>query len=210
MTDQAELEFTEYTKIFIDFIKELFIRDSERITEILIYKSNIIVSKSDWKEGDPIFNLLEKWQCNNIPPMLTLKGTKFMKLHESPFNLIYRSIKSEGALLGIILKLEAEQIQIFSIISQMEKWQISLTAMKDTFHSIIELGQKMSGINTIDSNNIEIGNNYAKDKQAINKFIESMDTLEFICDYIDRGDSIKFNIRYEKREKIRYPDYMYK
>jgi len=210
MNDNAEIEFTECTYTLLEFIIDLFINSSERISEILLLKSKNIIHKSDWKDGDEIFNLQEKWQTNSVPPMLSLQGIKYMKLHDSPYNLVFRSLKGGTALIGVKFTIKTVEILLFSIINQLENWQLSLTAMKDILQSIIQLGQNMTKITVTDSYNIEIGNNYVKDKKSIKKLIESLDILEFICDYTDRGDSLKLNFKYEKREKIRYPDSMYK
>ena len=82
--------------------------------------------------------------------------------------------------------------------------------MKDIIISIIKLGQKMSDIVVKDSNNLQIGIRFPENKQIIKLFIESLNILQFICDYTDRGDSINLNFKYERKEKKIYPDYTYK
>lgn len=202
-------ELGEHATTFLKFIKDLFIEFSDSITDVFLSKGNAVVLKSDWEGGDEISNFPAKWRNSEIPPSFTLQGKKFIKLHESPFNIVYRSIKSQSALIGIKFNFESAKLHAFAIIKQADFWQEFITALKDAFLSIIDLGQKMPAINIMDSNNIEIAVNFVENKQSIKKFIDSMGVLEFKCNYTDRGDFIKINFNYEKRKKVVYPDSVY-
>ena len=93
MSINPNLEFTENTNIFLKFIMDLFIGASDDISEILVFKSGNIVFKSEWNDSTVIYNLVNKWNASDVPSIFTLNNVKFIKLHISPFNLIYRSIK---------------------------------------------------------------------------------------------------------------------
>ncbi|MHA1729562.1 MAG: hypothetical protein ACTSWY_12670 [Promethearchaeota archaeon] len=210
MSINPNFEINEYMSIFLKFIMDLFIDSSDDISEILVFKSENIVYKSEWKDSNMIYNLADKWKASDVPSIFTLNNAKFIKLHISPYNLIYRSIKGQNALIGTKFQMNTEVISIYAIVKKTEIMQLGLTAMKDTIISIIELGQKMSDIVVKDSNNLQIGIRFPENKQIIYSLIESLKILQFVCEYTDKGDSIKLNFKYKRKEKKMYPDYMYK
>ena len=210
MSTIENLEFNQNTNTFLKFIFDLLLNYSELIFDIIICKSDKIVLKSMRENVERLYELVEKWQNSEIPTTFTIQDKKFIKLHVSPFNLIFRSIQGKSALIGLKFQFEAEEIQLFAIIKQSSKIQLLATAMKDLITSILEMGQKMSDIIVADAQNLEINANFPENKQAITSFIRSLNSLEFVCNYTDKGDSIKFNFKYEKKEEKIYPDYMYK
>ena len=203
-------EFNQNTNVFLKFIIDLLLNPSDLIYDFIMCKSGRIVIKSMGKDVEMLYNLVEKWQNSKIPTTFTIQDKKFIKLHVSPFNLIFRSIQGKSALIGLKFQLEGKEMQIFAIIKKSSKIQFLATAMKDVVTSIIEIGQKMSDIIVVDGQNLEIKINFAKNKHVITSFIKSLNDLEFTSNYTDRGDSIKFNFKYEKKEEKVYPDYMYK
>jgi hypothetical protein len=203
-------EFNEYTNTFLKFIMDLFIDSSDDILEIIVLKSGKELYKSDWNDSTKVYNLADKWKSSEVPSMFTLNKAKFIKLHVSPFNFIYRSIKGQKALIGTKFQMNSEMMSLFAIVKQTNTMQLGLTAMKDIIISIIELGRKMSNIVFEDPSNLQIGVRLPENKKIINSLIESLKILQFICTYIDRGESIKLNFKYVKKEKKIYPDYMYK
>ncbi|MCP4762884.1 MAG: hypothetical protein GY870_13985, partial [archaeon] len=128
----------------------------------------------------------------------------------SPFNLIYRSIKGQKALIGVKFQERTKWVEFYAIIIRTSMMQSILTALKDIILLIIELGQKMSRIIIENSQKLEMKINFAENRQVINSFIESLKNIQIVCNYTDRGDSIIFNFKYEKKEEKIYPKYMYK
>lgn len=205
-------EFDEYTNTFLKFIMDLFIDSSDDISEIIVLKSGKELYKSDWNDSTVVYNLVDKWKLSDVdvPSMFTFNDAKFIKLHVSPFNLIYRSIKEQKALIGTKFQMNSEMISLYAMVKQTETMQLGLTAMKDTINSIIEQGRKMSNIVFEDPSNLQIGVRLPENKKIINSLIKSLKILQFICTYIDRGESIKLNFKFVKKEKKIYPDYLYK
>jgi len=210
MSTIEDFEFNQNTNTFFKFTMDLLLNFSDLIFDIIICKSNKIIAKSMGIHVETLYELGEKWQNSEIPTTFTIQDKKFIKLHLSPFNLIFRSIQGKSALIGLKFQFESEDIIILAIIKQSSKIQMLATALKDIVVSILELGQKMSDIIVVDTHNLEIKINFAKNKQIITTFIKSLDPLEFVCNYTDKGDSIKLNFKYEKKDEKIYPDYMYK
>ena len=210
MSTIENFEFNQNTNKFLKFIIDLLLNPSDLIFDIIICKSERIIIKSMGEDVEMLYDLVEKWQNSDIPTTLTIQDKKFIKLHVSPFNLIFRSIQGKSALIGLKFQFEAKEMYLFAIIKQSSKIQLLAIAMKDVVTSILEMGQKMSDIIVVDAQNLEIKINFADNKQVITSFIKSLNNLDFICNYTDRGDSIKFNFKYEKKEEKIYPDYMYK
>lgn len=210
MSTIEDFEFNKNTNTFFKFTMDLLLNFSDLIFDIIICKSNKIIAKSMGIHVETLYELVEKWQNSEIPATFTIQDKKFIKLHLSPFNLIFRSIQGKSALIGLKFQFESEEMLILAMIKQSSKIQLLATALKDVVVSILELGQKMSDIIVADTHNLEIKINYAKNKQIITTFIKSLDPLEFVCNYTDKGDSIKLNFKYEKKEEKIYPDYMYK
>ena len=100
MSINQNFEFNENTNIFLKFIMDLFIDASDDISELLVYKSEKVAYKSEWSDSTTIYNLADKWKISDVPSTFTLNNAKFIKLHISPINLIYRSIKGQSALIG--------------------------------------------------------------------------------------------------------------
>ena len=144
--------FAEHTNTFLKFIMDLFINTSEDISDILVTFSNQVVFKSDWKDAEVIFELGDKWQKSDFPSSVTIKGMKFIKLHDSPYNFVYRAIKESKALIGAQLTILSENIQVISLMAYSPNMPLISTALKDLTKSIIELGQKLDGIVSIRSN----------------------------------------------------------
>jgi len=202
--------FTEHSNTFLKFIMDLFVNTSDDIYDVLVNVSNHIVFKSDWKDVEVLSDLGDKWQKSEIPPSLTIQNMKFIKLHESPYNFVYRAIKGVKALIGTQFTVQSENIRLVSLIAQSPNIPLISTALKDLIKSIIELGQKMTSIVVLDPTSTQLNLKYPENKQIINIFIDSLKHMQFICDYKDKGDSIIFNLKYKKVESKTYSDEIYK
>ncbi|QEE15157.1 hypothetical protein DSAG12_00981 [Promethearchaeum syntrophicum] len=210
MSTIDNFEFNQNTNIFLKFIIDLLLYPSDFIFDIIICKSDKIIIKSIGKDVDILYDLVEKWQNYDFPATFTIQDKKFIKLHVSPFNLIFRSIQGKSALIGLKFQYDANEMQLFAIIKHSSKIQLIATAMKDMITSILNIGQKMSDIIVVDAQNLEIRLNFAENKQDVSSFIKSLKNLDFLCNYTDRGDSMRFNFKYEKKKEKIYPAYMYK
>ncbi len=210
MPENDNSEFNEYTTILLNFLMDFLIDSTEDFSDILIIKSKKVIYKSKWQDAEEITHLIVKWQNSEISPTFILQNNKFIKLHVSPFNLIYRSIKGQKALIGVKFQVKTKWVEFYAIIIRTSMMQSILTSLKDIILLIIELGQNMSGIVVEDTHNLQMKINLVKNKMVINSFIESLKNIQIVCNYTDRGDSIKLNFKYEKKEQKIYPDYMYK
>jgi hypothetical protein len=194
---------------FMKFIMTLFLT-TEDFSDVLVCKSKELVYKSEWKDIDAIFDLLNKWVSNEIPSTLSIHGMKFIKLHDSPFNLIFRSIQGSKALIGVKYPLKGEEVQVIAIVAQSSSMQLQSTALKDITHNIIELSQKSSGVTIIDDYKVQVNINLPENKKNVNLFISALKHMHFLCEYKDKGDALVFSFQYKKEEKKTYPDEVYK
>ncbi len=209
MSNTEKLELRDSTVTFVNFIMNLFLT-SESIFDVFVSKSKEIIYSSAWKDEYVITDLVNKWLNNEIPSTLSIQGMKFIKLHDSPFNLIYRSIQNQKALIGAKFPISGEEIQAFALVTQTSTMQLQSTALKDITNSIIGLGQKATSITIVDPNSIHVNISLLENKQTITIFIESLKHMHFLCEYKDKGDEVVFNLQYKKEEKKVYSDEVYK
>ena len=206
MSDVEKSEFTEHTSTFMRFFGDLFISASEDISGVFISNSNDVLYSSDWKEMNLIIELTNKWLNNALSSTVTIESLKFIKLHDSPFNLIYRSIQGQKALIGSRYK----GIIALILIAQSHEMQLQSTALKDIISAIIQMGQKATGITISVPNTLQMHISLPENDQIIKLFIQSLKHMHFLCDYKDKGDSIIFQFHYKKVVKKEYTDDVYK
>ncbi len=189
---------------------DLFINTSEDISEMLVTISNQVVFKSDWKDAEVISDLGDKWRQSEIPSSLNVQQMRFIKLHSSPYNFVYRAIKEGMALIGAQLTILSENVQIISLMAQSPNMPLISTALKDLIKYIIELGQKSEGIVILDTTSVQMNLSFPENEKIINFFIDSIAHMQYVCDYMDKGDKIVFNFKYKKLESKTYSDEVYK
>lgn len=202
--------FTEYTNTFLIFIRDLFINSSEDISEFLVNKSNTIICKSEWNNAECLSELGEKWQKFEFPPSLSIQGMNFLLLHASSFHLIYRAIKEGKALIGAQFPIQSESIQIFVLVAQISNMQLISTALKDITNSTIEMGQKMSGIDVVGSDEVILHISLPEIIQILQIFIEATKNMHFVCKYTDKGNKILLQFTYKRSEQEIYSDEVYR
>ncbi|MHA1109474.1 MAG: hypothetical protein ACTSRE_00110 [Promethearchaeota archaeon] len=210
MSSNETAEFTTSTNAFMKFIENLFVTSSEDISDVLISKSTEIIYTSEWKGENVISELLGNWQKYKLTSTLSIQGMKFIKLHDSPFNLIYRSIQRQKALIGAKFPIQGEEMQAFALITQTSMMQLQSQALKDIIETIIKLGQKATDVVIVDPTTIRVSVNFPDNKQSISIFLQSLKSMHFSCDYKDKGDAIEFTFKYKKEEKKVYSDEVYK
>ena len=210
MSSYETVEFTNSTNLFVKFIGDLFVTSAEEISDVLISKSKEILYTSEWKSEYVMSELMGNWQKKTLTSTLSIQGMKFIKLHDSPFNLIYRSIQGQRALIGAKFPIEGEVMQAFALVTQTSMMQLQSQALKDIIETIIKLGQKATDVVIVDPTTIHVSVNFPDNKQIIKIFLQSVKSMHFSCDYKDKGNAIEFNFKYKKEEKKVYSDDMYK
>ena len=210
MSSNETVEFTTSTNLFVKFIGDLFVTSTEDISDVLISKSKVIIYTSEWKGENVMSGLLNNWQKNTLTSTLSIQGMKFIKLHDSPFNLIYRSIQGQKALIGAKFPIQGEEMQAFALVRLTSMMQLQSQALKDIIETIIKLGQKSTGVTVLDPTTIRVSVNFPDNKQNISIFLQSLKSIHFSCDYKDKGDAVEFNFKFKKEEKKVYSDEVYK
>ena len=100
MSTIENFEFNQNTNTFLKFIIDLLLNPSDLIFDIIICKSEKIIIKSMGEDVEMLYDLVEKWQNSEIPTTFTIQDKKFIKLHVSPFNLIFRPFPERLGLKG--------------------------------------------------------------------------------------------------------------
>ena len=188
---------------------ELFLK-TEECSDILVSTSKDIIYTSEWENEEKIPAWLDKLQTSEFPSTLTVKGMKSIKLHASPFNLIYRSIQGEKVLIGAIVPIDGLEFYIIALVAQSSSMQLQTTALKDIIESIIKISQQSTEIVVIDSNTIQVNVSFRELKNTIKIFMNSLKHMHFLVDYTDKGNAVIFKFQYKKEEKKVYSVEVYK
>ena len=62
----------------------------------------------------------------------------------------------------------------------------------------------------LDPTSVQMNLSFPENEKAINSFIDSIGIMQYICDFVNKGDFFIFKFKYKKVESKTYSDEVYK